>query len=314
MMIKSNNCKWIIKLLCIVLALIILCSTGHWLYADYASQGDNASYIDKMHRLKNLQEKKAVFVGGSATHFGIQAEMFQEKTGIESVNMGLNAGISFGLYMDSIIPYLNEGDIVFVTPEYSYYANEWYNYSEVDAEFLLYYSPEAIGAMGFEDILRMIEPTFFGGCKNFGGFFQDNIRDVLKSGETLYLRSNSNAFGDMIGSKHWPPSAYDSICCDAPLGGFVDSMIACIEKMQARGIEVYVCYPPFNQTSFQQSKTYIDAIHGMLKDRVNVLYFPEMACLPDTVFLDTAYHLRYSEAVEFTNMVILEYYRMSGTK
>ena len=181
---KANTAFWA-KLLAVLLFLILLCTSGHCLYKEYAQTSDSASYIDKLERLKSMDERKAVFVGGSATHFGVQAELFQQLTGIPSVNMGLNAGISIGLYLDSVEPFLNAGDVLFITPEYSYFDGELYNYVEADAEFLLYYANGTLPQLNSIGYLKMVQPTLYSGWKNVGSYIQDNIRDRLKKGSTL---------------------------------------------------------------------------------------------------------------------------------
>lgn len=300
-----------IKILAVVLFLILLCALGHWIYKEYAQTSDSASYIDKLNRLESIEEQKVVFIGGSATHFGVRAELFQQLTGIQSVNMGLNAGISVGLYLDSIEPFLRAGDIVFITPEYSYFGGSLYNYAEADAEFLLYYAYGTFPQMNCFGYLKMLQPTLYSGWKNAGAYIQDNLRDRLKKGDTLYLRSNSNAYGDMEGAKGWPQSDIAPVKTDAQLGTFLDDMVSRIKKLEEQGIFVYICYPPYQEASYHISTSYISLIHETMKNAdVTLLYEPETSALPNDMFLDTVYHLTYEGATEFTQMLAHQFKKL----
>lgn len=92
---------------------------------NQASQGYNAALIDKIDRLKSIQEPKIILVGNSNVAFGFNSEMIEQAFDMPVVNMGLHGGIGDGYYEDIIEPYINEGDIV-VLGYSSFDSNEYF--------------------------------------------------------------------------------------------------------------------------------------------------------------------------------------------
>lgn len=75
----------------------------------------NASLIDKMERLENIENPKIVLIGDSNLAFGINSEDIEEAFGMPVVNMGLHAGLGsmFSERMAKIN--VNEGDIYIIS-------------------------------------------------------------------------------------------------------------------------------------------------------------------------------------------------------
>ena len=302
------------KVFLISIIMLAFCAAGHIFYAHYSRSTRNASYIDKIDRLKELSVdgNKAVFIGGSATHFGIHTELFEEKTGIRSVNMGLNAGTSFGLYVDSIKPYMKEGDVLFLVPEYGYYEEGWYNSTDNNVEFLLYYAPDTKSMVSTTTLLKYIPSLITTGWKNFGFYFSDTIRMKLSKNE-VYKRTSSNVHGDMIIHKTLSPSSFQDTLYDFDEYPFVDDLIKSIREFEAKGVIVYLLFPPLNQTSFEASE---ECIHGIWqtisKTGVQTLYEPDETAFPNDSFFDTVYHLNYDSGESFTEMIIERFIKNSS--
>ncbi len=303
---KNNNSavKFVSKIILISVIVLVFCVLGHVLYKSYAKTTNNGSYIDKMRRLEELaSEDKAVFVGGSATHFGIHSKYFEEQTGIPSVNMGLNAGTSFGLYINSIKPYMKSGDVLFLMPEYGYYEEGWYNGTDNNVEFLLYYSPETIKRTPVMTLVKYLPTALTVGLKNFGFYFQDNIRKRISKNK-VYLRSSSNEYGDMVIHENLPPAEFVNSVYDFEKFPFVDELEKSIKEFEDMGVKVYLLFPPLNKSSFEQSEKCANSIYERLcKDNVNVLYEPGVSAYDDDKFFDTVYHLSFSQGEEFTDMI-----------
>ncbi|MCR5353878.1 MAG: hypothetical protein K6D98_06195 [Clostridiales bacterium] len=302
---KSKSLRFASKIIIITVIMLVFCVLGHVLYRSYSKSMSNASYIDKLNRLEAMKdENKAVFVGGSATHFGIHSKYFEEKTGIPSVNMGLNAGTSFGLYINSVKPYMKPGDILFLMPEYGYYEEGWYNDTDNNVEFLLYYAPETIKRTPASALLKYLPTALTVGWKNFGFYFQDSIRKKLSKNK-VYLRSSSNEYGDMTVHENLPPDKFADSVYDFENYPFIDKLEENIKYFEDMGVKVYLLFPPLNRTSFEQSEKCADGIYQRLSDdNVKMLYKPEDSAYENDKFFDTVYHLKYESGIEFTDMII----------
>lgn len=306
---KTGIGTLVMKILLVAFIMTAFCATGHILYRSYSTSTSNASYIDKLDRLEKLtvEGNKAVFVGGSATHFGVHSDLFEEKTGMPSVNMGLNAGVSFGLYIDSIRPYLKSGDVLFLTPEYGYYGEDWYNDTDNNVEFLLYYAPGTIKRTDAEVLLKYFPSAITVGWKNFGNYFSDMIRARLSKNE-VYKRSSSNEYGDMTIHKDFSSVKFEDSEYTFLEYPFIEDLIKCVREFESEGVMVYLLFPPLNSTSFVSSEKCIGEIYNRLKESgVRLLFAPGDASYPNDDFFDTVYHLRYDSGKTYTEMIVDKY-------
>ena len=73
-----------------------------------------ASLIDKVNRLKNIDEPKIILVGNSNVAFGICSERIEEALGMPVVNLGLHGDLGNAYHEQIAKLNINEGDIVVV--------------------------------------------------------------------------------------------------------------------------------------------------------------------------------------------------------
>lgn len=77
-----------------------------------------AAVIDKEELLKNTPSPKIIIIGGSNAAFGFDSGLISRKTGIPVVNTGLQGGLGIRFAINYVKPYIHEGDIVLLSPEY----------------------------------------------------------------------------------------------------------------------------------------------------------------------------------------------------
>jgi hypothetical protein len=300
----------LIKLACLACAFALLSLAGMPLYRGLYAQTSDGAYWDKLDRLQTLAEAgtpKAVFVGGSATHFGIHAALFEEETGIPAVNMGLNAGLSFQMCLDSVSPWLQPGDLLFLMPEYDYYAHAFQSVNENSVNFLFLLDPSVGKGLSARDWLRFAPEVLTTGWRNWGSAVVSALQALLPGDYTIYRRDTSNAWGDMQGQKGLTNRPILS-----PLHityadrGFADGLQAYIDGFGARDIRVALLLAPFQRTCYEQNRPAIDAVAARartLQGARLLLDLPD-AVMDDTCFYDTAYHLDWPSAEAFTRRVI----------
>jgi hypothetical protein len=310
--------KILVKLSVLSLLFAILSVCGFIAYYDIFQITHTASYIDKVKLLESLQNtKKAVFVGGSAAHFGIQAELFEKETAIPAVNMGLNIGVAFRIYMDNVLPYLNDGDMVFLCPEYEYYSRKFDEISKESIE-LIYLSD----AMIFKNItplykIKAIPKTLMAGWRFFKDITilyvenRDNMRVVLRNGVGNYRRNYSDKYGDYKGIKDFPNGSfkinhtiiYDDKMVIPKLDEYADYL------SRTNNIEVYLLFPPCTYSLFETSGLEMGKIYSEVLSSKNLktLFRPQDVIYKDDDFFDTVYHLNYKAAIKHTQYIISRY-------
>ena len=80
-------------------------------YQDYYT----ASALDKIARLKSINEPKIILAGNSNLAFGINSAMLQEELGMPVVNMGLHGGLGNAFHENIASLSINSGDIVILS-------------------------------------------------------------------------------------------------------------------------------------------------------------------------------------------------------
>jgi hypothetical protein len=275
-----------------------------------------ASYIDKVERIKFLQNsKKAIFIGGSATHFGIQAELFEKETGVPSVNMGLHAGGSFKMYMNNIFPYLTNDDIVFICPEYEYYSSTFDRISDVSID-LIYMTDQTIYKnTNFFYKIKTIPETFIAGWRHLGNIVKYHVASLTKKNYIDlflgdYRRDYSDKYGDYKGIKDIPNRSFyinHSFTYDDNMFiSELDKYLGCIVK---NNIEIYLLFPPADYSLFENSNSEIERIYYKILSSKNVkpLFHPKEVLYNNNDFFNHYYHLNYNAAIEHTKFIILKY-------
>ncbi len=80
-----------------------------WIRAIYTQKAKIADHVKSPHRI--------LMVGGSATHFGVEAKQIEQSLGIPVINFGLHAGLGLDTILSLAQKQIQRGDIVVVSPE-----------------------------------------------------------------------------------------------------------------------------------------------------------------------------------------------------
>ncbi|MDD3414992.1 MAG: hypothetical protein PHY47_13450 [Lachnospiraceae bacterium] len=294
-----------IKLASGFLIAVLLSVGGYTCYGNlFSKETHMMSYKDKLERLSELEEKKAVFVGGSATHFGISAEKFEQSTGIQSVNMGLHASISMDTYLSTVIPFLKEGDLLFITPEYDYYCTEWIKTDSQNTEFAVYYNDQLCKyAFSSTDAVPNLLYT---GWNQWSNICKQIISLKLYGKTTeAYSRNGSNKWGDYTMNNH--PSEISSSY--STLKGINDESMkklqSYINEIKNNGIQVYVLFPPYLDSAYEVNKVTINEVYKSLENaNVDLLFEPGETKYDSSQFFDTVYHLNDNGRNRYTQLLI----------
>ena len=111
------------------------------------AEDDNylAAVLEKDRLIRNAASPKIVLVGGSNLAFGIDSKMMQDSLGKTVVNMGLYAKLGLKYMLAQVRPYIREGDIVVVVPEYDQFYGDFANGDHTLNTALLYAPNDRVG-------------------------------------------------------------------------------------------------------------------------------------------------------------------------
>ncbi len=255
-----------------------------------------ASVIDKQARLQATESPKLVLVGGSNLSFGVDSPRLERELGYPVVNMGLgiNAGLRF--ILDSVIPFINEGDIVILMPEYHLF----YGLYEGDDELLDVLEAYPPGLRYIHSLRQLYniarELPMHAKLK-----FNRMLRSIGREPDTecLYCRKALNAHGDLmahLGMKGKDLS--DMQLFRRKISKQVDvnavkGLNRFIERAQSRGARVFFMYASIPRKQYGENKEKIEAVASILSRDLEapILGTPQDHTYDLKYFFDWIYHL-----------------------
>jgi hypothetical protein len=117
-----GNFKKLLKaVVCLMVALFLVAFVNYEIILNYRKPYMNsylASVIDKEALLANTSSPKIILIGGSNVAFGLDSTALKEETGLPVVNIGIQGGLGLHYILNLAKPYIHEGDILVISPEY----------------------------------------------------------------------------------------------------------------------------------------------------------------------------------------------------
>ena len=279
---------------------------GYYVYGlTYANNTHMMTYRDKIDYLSNIKGRKAVFVGGSGTHFGISSELFEKETNITSVNMGLHASISLNTYLNNIDKYLKNGDILFINPEYDYYCTSWRKYDGQNSEFNVLYSDTNLFNY-FLESKDSLQNVIYKGWEEWSSILKQIISLKINGRTTdAYSRFDSNKQGDFINYKTNYVLSDDYTKYDNYDKKSTDELIKRIKEFENKGVKVYILFPPYIEYAYMDNMEMINNVEEYLqKNAIKLLYSTSDVAFSEEKFYDTVYHLNSDGKIIYTKIII----------
>lgn len=261
---------------------------------------------------------KLILVGGSATLFGLDAEIIQRETGIPTVNLGTHAGIGLDYILDLAKRAAQPGDTVLLIPEYQLYADPFG--SELRDDYILSRAPEFFHRLSWYDKIDMATRVpfkrFQKGWRNRRHPekaprphppYTDGAASLNANGdETENQAADRPAWGpnmDLL-----PPCLTDGLDTDDTPG--FRALADFIAWAKARQITVLATFPPMinhpEYRNFPALQTFTTITDFYRAHQVPMIGTPEENLLPAADFFDTFYHLTRESAVAHTEHFIPE--------
>ena len=248
----------------------------------------------KYERLRLMEGKKLVVVGGSSVAFGLDSAEMERLSGLRTVNFGLYATLGTHYMMDLTRGNLGEGDIVILSPEtdengltMAFNGLATWEASEGNWPLLLKVRGDDRGEM---------LGSFYAYAQQKLSFFRSTKPDP----EGVYRKDSFNELGDIVYAR--PENIMEGgVDLDTPISldesvvdeEFIDYVNAYVRYAERQGAQVYFAYPPMNRDAVVQDEDGRAAFDSYLRSQLDCEIITDIeSCLYDSsLFYDTNFHL-----------------------
>lgn len=278
-----------------------------------------AALVDKVHNLRSHKnDKKIILVGGSNVAFGFNSKLIEEEfSEYKVVNFGLYAMLGTKIMMDLALESVNEGDMVFISPEINSQSTSLF----FDGESTL---------KALEDDMSIIQSLPKDNRDNvIGNYFEFVINRGKQDGviepSGVYQRQNFNAYGDISYSEldengiayrsrnrmalHYDPTMMVdySYTVDQTFYDYVNSYNNLITKKSAK---LYYSFSPVNDKSVTNKESVNDYYWSIRKNLAcDVVGNPIDYIIDSHYFYDSNFHLNDAGAIYRSYLFVQDVYR-----
>lgn len=261
-----------------------------------------ASINDKLRRMDSIQERKIVFIGGSATTFGLNSKLVQDSLKMPVVNMGTQAGLGYKFILNFPQSHLKKGDIAVCILEYCFYVN---GQNEGNGDRSMYEMVSASPwAFKYFNINQWMNGLFYSPEITWSNYLKWSKNQY--SGVPPYRRSSLSVEGDVVAHKDIKPSKL--IPSPSPMDEdgtivpeFLEVVNSFIRAMEKKGVQVFIAFPPIAKSYARINSL---KLYEKAKFNTKILGSATETIYNDTMFFDTDYHLRFQTKDVYTNYLI----------
>lgn len=253
---------FIFKLLFIFVMVLLFC-----LHISPQFSGNyQASLIDKVENLKNVDGPKIVLLSNSNLVFGINSEEIESKFGMPVINMGLHGGLGNAFHEEMGKVNVCEGDIYIIC--HNSYSDDG-TIMDIDLAWItLENHPELWKLLQAKDFKRMIEgyPAYLKKCI----YLWLNHSGNQDSG-SVYSRSAFNDYGDI----EWEDNGLEYIFDEksVPVPEITDNVAIRINElnryMLERGATLLIAGYPIGSGEYTPDKELFIEFQNELKEKMD---------------------------------------------
>ncbi len=253
--------------------------------------------------LQNIPAPRIILVGGSNLSFGINSKMIHDSLFRNPINTGINANIGIIYMMDNTIRYVEEGDVVIVSPEYEQFTSIAYGGEEL-LRTVTNYSVDKLKDLRNKQLLSISKYIVKYSLSKYRPIEYTQYRE-----NKIYGVNSFNEFGDACG--HW---GLESTYFPVSYGGgklpedmyIFDQLDSFRNIIEAKGARLFVTFPGYQGSSFDNNIDFITTIADQFKRyEFNLLGTPTRYRIPDSLMFDTPYHLT-KEGTDYRTSLLIE--------
>lgn len=267
--------------------------------------------VPKHERLERLPSPRIVFIGGSATAFGVDSVRIEQALGMPVVNMGLYLPLGLEFMLNEVRGGLRAGDVVVVSPEYSLLFLD----GSPDAlRQMVAVQPRALGWLGAAPLRRTLDQIH----KPLGASAKRAIVEFFRGPEPVaaaappYTLDSFNEQGDVVahhGMRGRDIGAAPNVRGrpgEARFRKNLERLDGFDRECRDRGIRCYYSYPPAVREGVEAEGALFDAVVRSLETDLAMpkLHGAREMIFPASLFFDSNEHLSFEGKERRTGLLI----------
>ena len=279
-----------------------------------------AALVDKFDYLKSkADKKKIILVGGSNVAFGFNSELLEKEfPEYEVVNFGLYAGLGTKIMMDLALPFVGEGDMVFLIPEtnsqsMSLYFSPVSTWKAIETERGIYdYLPSDNQSSMQGNYFNYIneKKEFSEPIPGSGIYQRKNFNDHF---DFEYLDDEGNSLRSQnTMSQHYDPSMTIDFKSELLNESFTEYANEYNRLMAQKGAKLYFEFSPMNELGVENADLEsLSNFYWLLRESFDfpVIGNPEEYVIDPHYFFDSNFHLNDAGAIYRTKIFADDIYR-----
>jgi hypothetical protein len=304
---------------------VLLVATNAFVVYRCINDPSRNSYLvaikDKHRLLEHTASPKTIVIGGSNVAFGINSRLLMDSLHMPVVNMGLHIGVGLRYMLDEVMPFVNAGDIVIVSPEYECFIDRLEG-NFVLADLVFTYPRAMLFLRSFGQGGACVKRIPFYWRKTVFGDENAPVTDPV------YCRNCFNGQGDLISHLTLPqPDFHEKNVPLRALGMPIDMQaVPLLNRFYADAVRkkarTFFSFTPCERSAFVTDSGLILQLYSLLKKkgRMPILSGPEQMVFNKDRFYITKYHLNAQGREMRTRLLAeevmqdLEKERMAGVR
>ena len=283
-----------IVLLCSLIILSIMIIIG-------VAPKDKNNYLMKIidiHKTLNITKSpRLILVGGSNLAFGIDSNRIQESIHMPVINTGLHAGMGLKFMIEDLKPYIREGDVIVIVPEYEHFYDNSLNGD--DGGSLTYMVLKSVP----REITYIDNSQIKFVLKGIPSILRQDLSNEIKyilgksyltSSDVIYRRDGFNDKGDVVTHLNMKPISISGKILNEN-SKYNKETITYLNEFKdfsnKKNAVVYFDFPCIPGGMYTTNK--INYTYEQIKSKLsfNIIGSPDEYVFPSSYFFDTLYHL-----------------------
>ncbi len=299
--------KFLVKTLFFIFGLVVLLVAALFVPAKSGRQNMLYTQIDKNESLKKTPGPRIIFVGGSNLAYGLDSKSIKDTFNINPINTGVHINIGLKYMLANTLQYAKPGDIIILSAEYQQFYGNLANGEGELFSLVTDIVPQSRNLLDYKQVFTLI--------KLWPEYAQSKLRPILlfykfpkNSGVGRYDRAAFDTFGDA--TAHWKlpgenPKPYPAITGEINTDA-LEALIKFKNKIALKKAQLYITFPGYQKSSYQNSVTNILQVKEVLKDnKFQLISSPEEYIIPDSLIFDTPYHLT-KKGVDYRTKLLIQ--------